>query len=196
MTDVKFIKSAADRESFIKDGLPHIIFVGRSNVGKSSAINAVLERKNMAFTGGTPGKTAHVNYFLVNNSAYFTDLPGYGYANVSKTERARWGRLMEDFFADTAAVELAVMIVDARHKPTADDVMMINLLKSRKIPHLLLANKSDKLKKSEYEIKRGQITEVLKPDETAQVILFSAVDKTGVKEASERIKNTLNGCGV
>ena len=147
----EFIKSAAAPADFIRDALPNIVFAGKSNVGKSSVINRLLNRKNFARVGQSPGKTIHVNYFLIDQKVYFVDLPGYGYAKVSKSERERWGKLMEQFFAVDGLIDLGVMIVDSRHKPTADDITMAQWFKSTGCPLVVAANKSDKLKKSEIE---------------------------------------------
>ena len=126
----EFIKSAADPKQFIHTGMPKVAFAGKSNVGKSSVINRLLNRKNLARVGAQPGKTIHVNYFKIDDKLYLVDLPGYGYAKVSQAERDRWGRLMEQFFAEPGLFELGVMIVDARHKPTADDVTMAEWFKN------------------------------------------------------------------
>lgn len=120
---VDFIKSAANKKAFLRDGRHAVAFAGRSNVGKSSVINSLLNRKNYARVGATPGKTVQVNYFLVDGT-YFIDLPGYGYARVSGDERRRWGALMEDFFQEPNLFTMGVLIVDSRHAPTADDVTM------------------------------------------------------------------------
>ena len=120
----EFILSAVKQSAFIRDGRPQVAFAGRSNVGKSSVINRLLNRKNFARVGATPGKTTQVNYFLIDGKVYFTDLPGYGYARVSKEERDRWGRLMENYFQEEGLISLGVLIVDARHKPTVDDETM------------------------------------------------------------------------
>ncbi len=130
LNNVEFIKSAVSPSAFIRDGLPQIVFAGKSNVGKSSVINKILNRKNFARVGASPGKTVNINYFLVDRKAYFVDLPGYGYAKVSKQERDRWGRLMESYFAAAEGMTLGVMIVDCRHKPTGDDVTMANWFKN------------------------------------------------------------------
>ena len=119
----EFIKSAASTQQFIRSSIPAIAFAGKSNVGKSSVINRMLNRKNFARVGAQPGKTIHVNYFFIDGKLYFVDLPGYGYAKVSQSEKERWGKLMESFFAEPDLMDLGVMIVDARHKPTADDVV-------------------------------------------------------------------------
>ena len=120
---VEFVLSAASPSGFIRDGLPQLAFAGRSNVGKSSVINRLVNRKNFARVGASPGKTAQINYFRLDKRAYLVELPGYGYAKVSKAERGRWGRLMEAYFA-SGLITWGVMIVDARHRPTADDVTM------------------------------------------------------------------------
>ena len=130
----EFILSAVKQSTFIRDGRPQVAFAGRSNVGKSSVINRLLNRKNFARVGATPGKTTQVNYFLIDGKIYFTDLPGYGYAKVSKEERDRWGRLMENYFQEEGLVSLGVLIVDARHKPTADDETMCTWFKDSGCP--------------------------------------------------------------
>ena len=147
----EFVLSAVRAETFIRDGRPQVTFAGRSNVGKSSVINRLLGRKNFARVGATPGKTSQINYFDIDGRLYFTDLPGYGYAKVAKEERDRWGRLMERYFAEEGLITLGVLIVDARHKPTADDVTMCDWFKGTGCPVIVVANKLDKLKKSEVE---------------------------------------------
>ncbi|MDY3079414.1 MAG: ribosome biogenesis GTP-binding protein YihA/YsxC [Oscillospiraceae bacterium] len=175
----EFIKSAASPDGFIRDELPNIVFSGKSNVGKSSVINRLLNRKNFARVGQSPGKTIHVNYFLIDGKAYFVDLPGYGYAKVSKQERERWGRLMEQFFAAEGLIDLGVMIVDARHKPTADDVTMAQWFKSAQCPMVVVANKCDKLKKSELEPNMALISSTLELSENIPLIPFSAEKGSG-----------------
>ena len=170
----EFIKSAADPSGFIRRELPNIVFSGKSNVGKSSVINRLLNRKNFARVGQSPGKTIHVNYFLIDKKAYFVDLPGYGYARVSQSERERWGKLMEDFFAQEGLIDLGVMIVDARHKPTADDVTMAEWFKNSGCRLVVVANKLDKLKKSEVEPNMALIRETLSLPEETVLIPFSA----------------------
>lgn len=187
INNVEFIKSAANPKDFIPATLPSIVFAGKSNVGKSSVINRVLNRKNFARVGGQPGKTIHVNYFLIDKKAYFVDLPGYGYAKVAKSERERWGRLMESFFAEEGLITFGVMIVDARHKPTADDVTMANWFLQTGCPLVVLANKCDKLKKSELEPNRALICETLSLPEDVPVILFSAEKGTGTNELMTEI---------
>lgn len=170
----EFIKSAASPKQFIRSSVPRVVFAGKSNVGKSSVINRVLNRKNFARVGASPGKTIHVNYFLVDGKLYFVDLPGYGYAKVSQAERERWGRLMEDFFAAEGLIDLGVMIVDSRHKPTADDVTMAEWFKNSGCTMVVVANKLDKLKKSEIEPNLRLIRETLSLPADVLLIPFSA----------------------
>ena len=170
----EFIRSAASPKQFIRASLPTVVFAGKSNVGKSSVINRLLNRKNFARVGAEPGKTVHVNYFLIDGKLYLVDLPGYGYAKVSMAERERWGKLMEDFFADPSLMDLGVMIVDARHKPTADDGTMADYFKQSGRPLVVVANKLDKLKKSEVEPNLALIRETLALPETVPLIPFSA----------------------
>ena len=169
----EFIRSAADARQFIRSSVPTVAFAGKSNVGKSSVINRLLNRKNFARVGAAPGKTIHVNYFLIDERLYLIDLPGYGYAKVSQAERERWGKLMEDFFA-AGLFRLGVMIVDARHKPTADDVTMAEWFKSAPGRFVVVANKLDKLKKSEIEPNLKLIRETLALPEDVLLIPFSA----------------------
>ncbi len=187
----EFIRSAAKPADFPRDGLPQVVFAGRSNVGKSSAINRLLNRKNFARVGSAPGKTTHINYFLIDKKLYLVDLPGYGYAKVSKQERDRWGRLIEAWFADSGRMAAGILIVDARHKPTADDCTMAQVFLSTDKPFLVLANKLDKLKKSEIEDNLLRIRETLALPETAPVIPFSAEKGTGKLDLIGEILNCL-----
>ncbi|MGM9587077.1 MAG: ribosome biogenesis GTP-binding protein YihA/YsxC [Candidatus Limivicinus sp.] len=170
----EFIKSAASPNQFIRSSTPSVVFAGKSNVGKSSVINRMLNRKNFARVGASPGKTIHVNYFLIDGKVYFVDLPGYGYAKVSQAERDRWGKLMEQFFAAEGLIGLGVMIVDARHKPTADDVTMAEWFKNSGCRLVVVANKLDKLKKSEIEPNMALIRQTLSLPDEVLLIPFSA----------------------
>jgi len=182
LNNTEFIKSAASPKDFISGSQPTIVFAGKSNVGKSSVINRLLNRKNFARVGSSPGKTVHVNYFLIDKRAYFVDLPGYGFAKVSKTEKERWSKLMEEFFSRSELISLGVMIVDARHKPTADDVTMAGWFISSGCPFVVLANKCDKLKKSEMEPNSELIRETLELPDEVRIIMFSAEKGTGSQE--------------
>lgn len=178
----EFILSAASPKDFLRDGLPQVAFAGRSNVGKSSVINRLLNRKNFARVGAAPGKTIHINYFKIDGTFYLVDLPGYGYAKVSKSERDRWGKLMETYFAHPELMTLGVMIVDARHKPTADDCTMAEFFKNSGRPFAVVANKLDKLRKSDIEPNLARIRETLELDEPVKLIPFSAEKGDGKQE--------------
>lgn len=179
LNNAEFIRSAASSGQFIQTSVPGIVFAGKSNVGKSSVINCLLNRKNFARVGNTPGKTIHVNYFLIDSRLYLIDLPGYGFANVAKEERDRWGALMESFFAEPDLFRLGVLILDARHRPTADDLRMFAWFRSSGRPFLILANKLDKLKKSEVEPCLTAIRTALELAEGETLIPFSAEKRIG-----------------
>ena len=187
----EFIRSATAPKDFPRDGLPQVAFAGRSNVGKSSVINRLLGRKNFARVGAAPGKTVHINYFLIDKTFYLVDLPGYGYAKVSKAERDRWGRLMEDYFADRELMTFGAMIVDARHKPTADDCTMAQWYRDAGCPFVVVANKLDKLKKREIESNLLTIREALELDESVKLIPFSAEKGEGKPELLDLILSKL-----
>ena len=193
LQNAEFILSAAAPKSFLRDGLPQVAFAGRSNVGKSSVINRLLNRKNFARVGAAPGKTIHINYFKIDRAFYLVDLPGYGYAKVSKSERDRWGKLMESYFAHPDLMTLGVMIVDSRHKPTADDCTMAQWFKDTGCPLIVVANKLDKLKKSEIEPSLQTIRETLELGEETTLIPFSAEKGTGRDELLSAI---LSGAGL
>ena len=178
----EFIRSAALSKDFIRDGLPQVAFAGRSNVGKSSVINRLLNRKNFARVGGEPGKTVHVNYFRIDEKLYLVDLPGYGYAKVSQAEKDRWAKLIQSWFDDPELLTLGVLIVDARHKPTADDKVMCDYFKSTGRSFVVVANKRDKLKKSEIEPNLALIRETMDLSNAVKVIPFSAEKGTGREE--------------
>lgn len=186
--NVSFIKSVTDRKGFIRDGRPQIVFSGKSNVGKSSVINCLLNRKNFARVGGTPGKTVHINYFSVDDTVYFVDLPGYGYAAVAKAERDRWGRLLEAYFTEDGIITAGVMIVDCRHKPTADDVTMAGWFRSAGCPVIVAANKCDKVKRTEMEGNLALIRETLALGDGVPILPFSAEKGTGRAELTAWIE--------
>lgn len=176
---VEFVKSAAQPGAFLNDGLPQIAFAGKSNVGKSSVLNCILQRKNFAHVGQKPGKTVHINYFRIDEKVYFVDLPGYGYAKVAVSEKERWGKLMESYFAQPEQITFGVMIVDARHAPTKLDCVMAELFQQTRCPFAVVANKLDKLKKSELEPNLQCIRRTLQLPEQTPLIPFSAEKGTG-----------------
>ena len=169
---------------------PEVSFAGRSNVGKSSLLNKLMYRKGLAKVSSTPGKTATINFYDVDGRD-LVDLPGYGYAKVSKQERDRWGRLIEAWFSDTDRMALGILVVDARHKPTADDCMMAQVFLSSGKPFLVVANKLDKLKKSEINGNQQLIRETLALSDSIPLILFSAERGEGKEELLGKIKHYL-----
>ena len=184
--NVEFLISAASTGNFPKNRLPEIAFAGKSNVGKSSVINRLLQRKNFARVGDKPGKTVHVNYFVIDRKCYLVDLPGYGFAKVSQQEKDRWGRLMEDYFA-AQRIDLGVLIVDYRHPPTNNDITMANWFLDSGCPFVVVANKMDKLKKSELNPNLEVIRRDLGLPEDCPVIPFSAEKGDGREELVRRI---------
>lgn len=180
--NVEFVRSAVKTGDFPNDALPQIAFAGKSNVGKSSTINRLLNRKNFARVGNEPGKTVHINFFQIDEKVYFVDLPGYGYAKVSKKERARWGQLMDEYFASEDTLTLGFQIVDIRHKPTADDVTMADWFLQTGMPFVVIANKLDKIKKSQLEGNLQTIRTTLHLPEEVPMIPFSAEKGTGREE--------------
>ena len=187
---VEFIRSAVKPADFIRDGLPQLAFAGRSNVGKSSVINRLVNRKNFARVGASPGKTSQINYFLLDGRAYLVDLPGYGYAKVSKAERDRWGRLMEAYFA-SGLISWGVLIVDARHKPTANDLTMHGWFRETGCPEIVVANKLDKLKKPQIEPNLEVIRETLPVREGDALAAFSAEKGDGKEQLLELLAGTM-----
>ena len=190
LQNVEFLISAASPKDFPKVRLPEIAFAGKSNVGKSSVINRLLQRKNFARVGEKPGKTIHVNYFTVDKCSYFVDLPGYGYAKVSQAEKDRWSRLMEDYFA-AGRIDLGILIVDARHAPTNNDITMAQWFLDSGCPFVVVANKLDKLKKSEIAPNLQTIREDLELPEDCAVIPFSAEKGDGRDELMKYIYATV-----
>ncbi|MBE6924296.1 MAG: YihA family ribosome biogenesis GTP-binding protein [Ruminococcaceae bacterium] len=171
--NVEFLISAAAPKDFPCNRLPEIAFAGKSNVGKSSVINRILNRKNFARVGEKPGKTIHVNYFTVDKCCYFVDLPGYGYAQVSQKEKERWGKLMEDYFA-ADRIDLGILIVDHRHAPTNNDITMARWFIDSGCPFVVVANKLDKVKKSQIQSTLDTIREDLELPADCPIISFSA----------------------
>ena len=179
--NVDFLISAAATKDFPKERLPEIAFAGKSNVGKSSVINRILQRKNFARVGEKPGKTIHVNYFTIDKKCYFVDLPGYGFAKVSQSEKDRWAKLMESYFA-AGRIDLGVMIVDARHAPTNNDITMANWFMESGCPFVVVANKLDKLGKTQIAPNLQVIREDLSLPDDCVIVPFSAEKGTGREE--------------
>jgi GTP-binding protein len=191
LQNVEFLISAANTRDFPGKRLPEIAFAGKSNVGKSSVINRLLQRKNFARVGDKPGKTIHVNYFTVDKKCYFVDLPGYGYAKVSQSEKERWGKLMEDYFA-ADRIDLGILIVDYRHPPTNNDITMARWFMDSGCRFVVVANKMDKLKKSELEPNLKTIRNDLELREECPIIPFSAEKGNGREELLRLILSAVN----
>ena len=188
--NVEFLISAASPRDFPANRLPEIAFAGKSNVGKSSVINRLLQRKNFARVGDKPGKTVHVNYFTLDRKCYLVDLPGYGFAKVSQSEKERWGKLMEDYFAANR-ITLGILIVDYRHPPTNNDITMARWFLDSGCPFAVVANKMDKLKKSELESNLQLIRQDLELPDSCHVIPFSAEKGDGRDALVKLIVNTV-----
>ena len=184
--NVEFLISAASDKDYPKNRLPEIAFAGKSNVGKSSVINRLLQRKNYARVGDKPGKTVHVYFFTVDRCCYLVDLPGYGFAQVSRAEKDRWSNLMESYFAANR-ISLGVLIVDYRHPPTNNDITMARWFMDSGCPFVVVANKMDKLKKSEIQPNLITIREDLELPEDCKIIPFSAEKGNGRDELVREI---------
>lgn len=179
----KFIASVFNVEELPKQKLPEVVLCGRSNVGKSSFINSLFNKKNLAKTSSTPGKTRSINYYQIDTSFYLVDLPGYGYAKASMSERKKWSKLINDFFSLSENIQLTIHILDSRHEPTELDIQLNKMLKDLKIPYIVLLNKSDKLKQSEF-YKRVKNLKIVFPELSLNdnLYFFSSVNGTGNKE--------------
>ena len=189
--NVEFLISAANKKDFPANRMPEIAFAGKSNVGKSSVINRLLQRKNFARVGEKPGKTIHVNYFTIDKKCYFVDLPGYGFAKVSQAEKDRWANLMESYFA-AQRIDLGVMIVDARHAPTQNDITMADWFIQSGCRFVVVANKLDKVKKSQIEGNLQIIRQDLELPESCPIIPFSAEKGDGKDELIRLILNVVH----
>lgn len=175
--------SATNKSHYPQDDIPEVALAGRSNVGKSSFINTMLNRKNLARTSGKPGKTQLLNFFNIDDKLRFVDVPGYGYARVSKKEREKWGKMIEEYLTTRENLRAVVSLVDLRHEPSADDVQMYEFLKYYEIPVILVATKADKIPRGKWNKHESMIKKKLDFDKTDTFIIFSSVNKTGVEEA-------------
>ncbi len=176
-------------------GFPEVAFVGRSNVGKSSIINTLLNRKNLARVGQTPGKTRQINFFAVNGNFYLVDLPGYGFANVSKDMKASWENIIETYLYSRKQnqLKLVVMLVDIRHSPSKDDIIMYQWIQGFGMKSIIVATKADKITRSQINVRLNDIRKVLQLDKSTKIIPFSAEKRTGKEEVLEEIGRSLFG---
>lgn len=188
--NAKFVKSASDKSGFLNDELPQIALAGRSNVGKSSLINFVLNNKKMARTSNTPGRTRLVNYFNVNNQFYLVDLPGYGFASASKSQQESWDSLIDKYFLNNESLKLVLLLLDCRREPSKLDIMMIDYLNERRINYEIVLTKADKLSKSDLNLKLENICRTLKCTKE-QIIITSVQKRIGISELSAAIENSI-----
>jgi len=183
----EFVISAVKKAQYPGDGRPEIAFVGRSNVGKSTLINTLTNRRKLVKVSSTPGKTRLINFFLINDNMYFVDLPGYGYAKVSKKEKENWGYIMEQYLVERDQLKKIVLLVDSRHKPTGDDINMYNWIKHYNYEVLVVGTKLDKLKRNDINKNKKIIRDTLKMDKDDKILLISSLNKEGKEEVLEQI---------
>lgn len=183
--------SAVRRSQYPTDDKPEFLMVGRSNVGKSSFINTMINRKNYARTSSNPGKTQTINFYLVNDEFYLVDAPGYGYANLSKKRQRKFGLMMEDYLMNRKNLKQVFMLIDFRHKPSSDDIMMYNFLKHYKLPVTIIATKTDKIGITSQQKQRNIILEELDLVVGDEFVMFSNVTKVGKDEVYKKIKRTI-----
>ncbi|NMM63216.1 YihA family ribosome biogenesis GTP-binding protein [Clostridium sp. P21] len=189
----EFIISAVANSQYPQDNRVEIAFVGRSNVGKSSLINTLVNRRKLVKVSGTPGKTRLVNFFLINNEFYFVDLPGYGYAKVSKSEKESWGKVIERYLTGREQLKKVVLLVDCRHKPSEDDIIMYKWIKHYNYDALIVATKIDKLKKAELRKNLNVIRDTFQLREDEKILTFSSLKKLGKEELLDAIEECVNG---
>ena len=191
INDVSLTISAVRRSQYPTDDKPEFLLVGRSNVGKSSFINTLINRKNFARTSARPGKTQTLNFFNINDNFYLVDVPGYGFAKVQKSLKKKFGLIIEEYLESREDLKMVFMLVDFRHKPTEDDILMYNYLKYYNIPVTIVATKVDKVKKSIQEKNKKIIVETLKLSNIDDLVLFSTITKIGRTEILEKIEKHL-----
>ncbi|WP_061310648.1 ribosome biogenesis GTP-binding protein YihA/YsxC [Clostridium botulinum] len=183
----EFVISAVRKTQYPEDGRPEVAFVGRSNVGKSTLINTLTNRRKLVKVSSTPGKTRLINFFVINDNMYFVDLPGYGYAKVSKKEKENWGYIMEQYLVERDQLKKIVLLVDSRHKPTSDDINMYNWIKHYNYEVLVVGTKLDKLKRNDINKNKKIIRDTLKMDKDDKILLISSLSKEGKEEVLEQI---------
>ena len=191
ISSVNLEVNAVRRSQYPTDNKPEFLLVGRSNVGKSSFINTLINRKNYARTSSNPGKTQTINFYLVNDSFYLVDAPGYGFANLSKSKQKKFGLMMEDYLTSRTNLKQVFMLIDFRHKPTSDDIMMYNYLKYYKLPVTIIATKVDKIGVTMQQKQRKMILDELDLVVGDEFVLFSNVTKLGKEDITKKIERIL-----
>lgn len=189
--NAEILLSAVSKSQYPADDIPEIALAGRSNVGKSSFINTLLGRKNLARTSGKPGKTQQLNFYNIDDKIRFVDVPGYGYAKVSKTERAKWGKMIEEYLTSRDNLRVVVSLVDMRHEPSADDVQMYDFLKYYEIPVIIVATKADKIPRGKWNKHESIIKKKLDFDKNDQFVVFSSETRHGYYQAWEAILDNI-----
>lgn len=189
--NVEMVISAVRPEQYPEDGLPEFALAGRSNVGKSSFINRMIGRKALARISSKPGKTQTLNFYKIEEQLFFVDVPGYGYAKVSKSERAAWGKMIEKYFTGRDLLKAVVLIVDLRHSPTNDDCMMYDFLKHYNIPCIVIATKCDKIPKGKWDKHKKIVKETLQMDKEDPLIVFSSEKGIGFEQAWAEIESRM-----
>ena len=192
VTKSEIVISAVKPAQYPEGDLPEIALAGRSNVGKSSFINRMINRKSLARISSKPGKTQTLNFYIINDVMYFVDVPGYGYAKVSKSEKEKWGKMIETYFTGREQLKAVVLIVDLRHPPTNDDVMMYDFLKHYEIPVIVIATKADKIPKGKWQKHLKVVKETLDIEKGDIVVLFSSETGLGKEEAWKAIHTFTN----
>ncbi len=188
--NARYEVTAVNPEQYPEHDMPEVAFIGRSNVGKSSIINCLLNRRNLARVGGTPGKTRVINFYNIDDTIYLVDLPGYGYAKVSKQEKASWGKLADTYLTSRKNLKLLVLLLDIRHKPTQDDMTMKSWISASGIPYIVAATKADKLSRPAVMTRKKDIAAVLSIPADS-IIPFSSTRRTGREELLETIQKLL-----
>lgn len=187
--------SAINKSQYPDEGIPEIALVGRSNVGKSSTVNTLLNRRNFARTSQTPGKTRTINFYLINQEFFFVDLPGYGYAKVAKSEKEKWGTIMERYLQERDELCSILLLVDIRHEPTNDDVMMYQWIKHFGYNCVVIATKADKISRGQYQKHMSIIRKKLQLEKDEKILPISSLKKTGVEEIWAEIIKQYNEHG-
>ncbi|PKH09261.1 ribosome biogenesis GTP-binding protein YihA/YsxC [Planomicrobium sp. MB-3u-38] len=191
VNNVELVISAVRPDQYPEDGLPEFALAGRSNVGKSSFINKMIGRKSMARISSKPGKTQTLNFYKIEEQLFYVDVPGYGYAKVSKSEREAWGKMIERYITDREPLRAVIQIVDLRHPPSRDDIAMYDFMKHYDIPCIIIATKADKIPKGKWDKHKKIVRDTLEMEKTDPLIVFSSETGLGKEEAWKEIESRM-----